>query len=1073
MKNYKKIFTAALLVGLTPVALMSCTKTTKSSTTTETPATTTGGGSADTSTSTGTATSTSTVSKERTITIDTVGGNLIDSITGLPGTAVTKPQDPTKEYFTFLGWYQDKEYTTAYTFTTIPTENTTVYAKWAPKTASIITFNTNGGSYVNQIYGTEGDTIILPEAPTREGYTFDGWYTDSDLKNELTATTYTTESYTLYAKWTQKEGTYSITYHFADNTSETFVDDAKVKFMEISGDVEVAGWYYDEALTKEAKEGDAITGSVNLYASYYTKGLVIENGVVTKYTGKSQEVILPEVYDNKKVTTIGNGAFYGNTNITSVYIPSSITTIDSFAFYKNLYLDNVSLPESIETIGSYAFYGDFRLKTIDTLANTKTIGDSAFAGCEQLTDFTWSTKIETIGSYAFASCEAITKVELSEGVTTIGSYAFADAKAVKSITLPKTVTTIGEAAFQNVDNIDVTLDSENTSFALTDGLLTNASKTIAIKYFKDEANFTLPSTITEIYAYAFTGNTGIKSIDLTAINAHKASLAGMAGIEEIKVKNLDNSIAYYFGGETAKANTAHNQLVSANLKTVIITDEIDEVPAYAFYGINNLTSVTGVSSVSKIAEYAFAYTGFTTFALPKSLGEFDNTAFFGAENLQYLEVESGNTNFVSVDGSIYNASKDTLVCVPTIVENFTFVETTTTIKANAFKGTNIVELVIPDTVTTFEKGCLEGIVGLESLTTPYIGDGQDNVYMSYLFGSQKLVTDAVVDDPTTEKDETAARSVDFDTIDGIPAKLTTITISKAASKTNETLVPEYSFAFFQALTQINLPSAITEYGDYSFARTGFTAVTIPQKVEKVGQYAFAYCYSLETVTSYAKTLGDGVFGYNYQLETVSFGDGTEAIPDRCLFPYSETSGSTRTYYSALQTVNIASTVTSIGDYAFVYAGHYGDNTDYDVVFNIAGNSKIKSIGDVAFELSNVVSLNLPSTVETVGAEAFLNCTKLQSITFGNSTTGSDLKTIGEVAFAYTTALESLTIYKIVESEADLPELKVRTSGSSTYKAFYETNSALSIYVPASAVEYYTNSDAYKNAGIATKIKAIA
>ncbi len=65
-----------------------------------------------------------------------------------------------------------------------------------------ITFNSNGGGDVSAIAKEAGESITAPTAPTRTGYTFDGWYTDNNtFQNEYEFTTMPEESFTLYAKW--------------------------------------------------------------------------------------------------------------------------------------------------------------------------------------------------------------------------------------------------------------------------------------------------------------------------------------------------------------------------------------------------------------------------------------------------------------------------------------------------------------------------------------------------------------------------------------------------------------------------------------------------------------------------------------------------------------------------------------------------------------------------------------------------------------------------------------------------------------------------------------------------------
>ena len=66
----------------------------------------------------------------RFLTFDSMGGSLINDVETNIGGIWTEPDKPTKDGFTFLGWYLDREYTQRFDFNTIAEQDTTVYAKW-------------------------------------------------------------------------------------------------------------------------------------------------------------------------------------------------------------------------------------------------------------------------------------------------------------------------------------------------------------------------------------------------------------------------------------------------------------------------------------------------------------------------------------------------------------------------------------------------------------------------------------------------------------------------------------------------------------------------------------------------------------------------------------------------------------------------------------------------------------------------------------------------------------------------------------------------------------------------------
>ena len=85
-----------------------------------------------------------------------------------------KPDDPTKEGHFFLGWYKDPACTQRWDFSDWVTEDMTLYAGWRILNYTIF-FDSAGGSAIDPITQNYGTTINAPAAPTKTGYTFNGW----------------------------------------------------------------------------------------------------------------------------------------------------------------------------------------------------------------------------------------------------------------------------------------------------------------------------------------------------------------------------------------------------------------------------------------------------------------------------------------------------------------------------------------------------------------------------------------------------------------------------------------------------------------------------------------------------------------------------------------------------------------------------------------------------------------------------------------------------------------------------------------------------------------------------------
>ena len=133
-----------------------------------------------------------------TVTFQSEGGSEVASQIRA-NTPADQPADPTKEGYTFIGWYKGES---EWNFETPVTADLTLTAKWQINRYTI-TFDTAGGSEVPSITQDYGTAITPPAAPTRTGYTFAGWDRESP-------TTMPAENITLTARWTVNQ--YTITF---------------------------------------------------------------------------------------------------------------------------------------------------------------------------------------------------------------------------------------------------------------------------------------------------------------------------------------------------------------------------------------------------------------------------------------------------------------------------------------------------------------------------------------------------------------------------------------------------------------------------------------------------------------------------------------------------------------------------------------------------------------------------------------------------------------------------------------------------------------------------------------------
>ena len=139
-----------------------------------------------------------------TITFDTKGGSIIDSITIGKDTELTLPKEPTRDGYTFKGWV-DKNETPIYNKVLLA-EDTILYAVWEKDETSntiTITFDTKGGSKINSITINKETGLTLPKEPTRDDYVFKGWVdkNETPIYNKVLLI----EDTTLYAVWEKVE----------------------------------------------------------------------------------------------------------------------------------------------------------------------------------------------------------------------------------------------------------------------------------------------------------------------------------------------------------------------------------------------------------------------------------------------------------------------------------------------------------------------------------------------------------------------------------------------------------------------------------------------------------------------------------------------------------------------------------------------------------------------------------------------------------------------------------------------------------------------------------------------------
>ena len=289
------------------------------------------------------------------------------------------------------------------------------------------------------------------------------------------------------------------------------------------------------------------------------KNYTSENGVLfNKY--KTEIICYPAGKEEKEyiipnsVTSIGNGAFDGCSNLISINIPNSVTSIGWNVFKDCDSLTSINIPEGVTSIGAYAFEACSSLTRINIPNSVTNIGDIAFSGCSSLKginvdknnkDYTSDNGILFNKDKTEIICYPAGKEEkeyiIPDIVTSIGYGAFKGCSSLISINIPNSVTSIGEIAFKGCSSlIRINIPNSVTSIGA-----------YAFIHCSSLTNIEVPSSVTDIGLSAFYG---CKHIEVVAIDEKTAGEVTIQLPELVKRSLDENDILYAKGKDPTLAN---------------------------------------------------------------------------------------------------------------------------------------------------------------------------------------------------------------------------------------------------------------------------------------------------------------------------------------------------------------------------------------------------------------------------------------------------------------------------------------------------------------------------------------
>ena len=192
--------------------------------------------------------------------------------------------EPTKENYTFAGWYNGNE---KFDFTTVPTGDVTLTAKWTANDYEVSFVTEHGNAPTSQNVKYNG-TAADPGKLSAEGYTFDDWYTDNTYSTKFDFTKPIQRNTTVYAKWTANDYEVSfITEHSDAPASQN------VKYNGTAGNpgklsaegYTFIGWYADEAHKTKFDFTKPITGDTKVYAKWEKNAPVLPDTYALNVSG--------------------------------------------------------------------------------------------------------------------------------------------------------------------------------------------------------------------------------------------------------------------------------------------------------------------------------------------------------------------------------------------------------------------------------------------------------------------------------------------------------------------------------------------------------------------------------------------------------------------------------------------------------------------------------------------------------------------------------------------------------------------------------------------------------------------
>ena len=405
------------------------------------------------------------------------------------------------------------------------------------------------------------------------------------------------------------------------------------------------------------------------------------------------------------------------------------------------------------------------------------------------------------------------------------------------------------------------------------------------------------------------------------------------------------------------------------------------------------------------------------------------------------------------------------------------------IKASAFEGAKIIEIVIPASVTTIGSNAFEGCTSLKKVTIK----GELDIIGTMAFWDCTALSEVVIEKHVKTIGGGAFYNCQKLTEITLPAGIESIEGSvKYSSKdygvfqesglqsviigdeTSDIEITIGDRAFFRCyeLSEVYLGNGVVSIGSFAFYESGVKTITLSENLETMGSSAFACCLDLEEITipEKVKAISDrgyltnysgggtyyGTFQYCTSLRKVTIKGELDIIGTMAFWDC-----------TALSEVVIEKHVKTIGGGAFYNCQKLTEITLPAGIESIEGSVKYSSKDYGAFQESGLQKITIgdeTSDIEiTIGDRAFFRCNELSEVYLGNGVIsigefafyysgiktidlGDNLETMGSSAFARCTNLLEITIPEKVKAIPDRGYLTNYSGGGTYYGAFQDCTS---------------------------------